>query len=185
MSSKRIRRLSSKAPKGGMAFHGTSYGNAKKIKHGGFHSGGGYVSILPGRDCLSRFPTKEVVERTIGSILFAGSYSHKYNTTNPQVDDLPAIAIFKGKYEDQFFWGADSDYLQSKDGFQLRKQYRSFGKSPESQRVGKPVAIVRLTKKDFLELQKIAKQQGKLTYDLITSRLTAKVLLKLKKMIDK
>lgn len=149
-------------PLKGLAIHGTSYGKALEIRAKGLnqaHQGAlPYFCPIPERKALlKQYPPSEILHRLIGSIIYAASYTNKKrNALNPSAKskDLPAIVIFHPRNKDRYF-----DYFSEGYGLDVRifrgsnfRRYLTFGKE-----VGKLPAnfvrrIVRITKKEQIEI---------------------------------
>lgn len=181
-------------PEGGIALHGTTLENALKIRKKGLDSpkGTNYVAKVPSpifEEFENRkYTQEEFAERTIGSILFAASYSFAPLGDRITTAKLPAIVIFKGNGRQFSFKGYDEEVHQKRkhvqEAYWNERSYSSFGKEispkiPPSQIAG----IVRLTKTDFIECRKKAQSRHEFKR-LLQARLVTKTLLHLKKLTN-
>ncbi len=184
-----INRLVEKWPEGGIAIHGTTYGNLHSIKRNGIVKGNPYVCPFPSKNGWKKYgkETQEILERSIGSTLFAGRYAlSKMQTANRETDekDLPAIVILKGKTTGEFLEGYDENDPQYKNLEFGTKTYRSFGKSPEHGIPANRIAgIVKITQGEYIEIMRKASDPGE-AKALIKSRLAMKTLLAIRKIVE-
>ncbi|MBI5225380.1 hypothetical protein HY989_05930 [Candidatus Micrarchaeota archaeon] len=155
---KEFKKLIAAFPEKGMALHGTSYKNALSIKKTGLKEieGGAYSVPLPSPKYQKEIKSpSKLFHRTIGSVVFATHYAgEKYqNMTNSKLTpkQLPAIVIFRDKQIQ--FMGYDQEKFQPRfTGSLKHKLYRSFGKAVGPLPANSVVKIVRITKKEQLEI---------------------------------
>ncbi len=176
-----------KWPEGGIAIHGTTYGNMHSIKRNGIVKGNPYVCPFPSKNGWRKYgkETQEILERSIGSTLFAGSYAvGKTHVNSAETDekDLPVIVILKGKTRGEFSEGYDENDPQYKSLEFGARTYRSFGKSPEQGIPANRIAgIVKITPAEYIEIMRKA-SDPETAEALIKSRLAMKTLIAIRKI---
>ncbi len=190
-----VRILAEKFPVGGIALHGTTLANARLIQKEGFTGGSAYVCPIGSREQLMNIPAKEILERSIGSTLFAGVYARK-NTVFPKLElkpdlnipkvdenSLPAIVILLGKHKGQFSEGYDNEIGWKKTLWD--NEYRSFGKKRQAIAANNVAGFVHLTKEEYESL--IVKSKGNVikAMRLVNSSLALKTLKAIKELIER
>lgn len=179
-----IRRLAEQMPEHGLALHGTTVKNIGAIKRDGLTTQVVYVCPLPPAIFTEKTPEKEILERAVGSVLFAGSYAVR-SISKPHLSpgELPAIVILKGSENYPFNHGYDH-YPQDFGAFRKR-QYGSFGKTffltipPEH-----VVAVVQITPEEHGAIREKHGVDNIAAKTAVNRLLTRKTLAAVRKVIE-
>jgi len=169
------------------ALHGTPYKNVASIRRIGLVRGDmlPYVCPFPSKQELAGLAKSEILERAIGSALFAEGYAVRNAFHNPkaEVGDLPAVLIFRGPAE--LGYGAyDAEYKQQVVPHE--KERRSFGKIAEPWVPPQNLAkVVRLTKKEHRGILSKAKGNPFKIEQLARVSLTFKTLKALRVLVER
>ena len=139
--------------------HGTQAKNVPLILEKGITRGGKYVCPLPNASQMQGEPLpyglREMVRRTVGSILFASNYAFEESIrelSSENLDEglLPAIVILKGKRPGRYSYvkGYDDDIPRHRVAKRRIVAHKSFGKDTAGGTAGEIAGVVRITKSE-------------------------------------